>query len=83
MVLHTDTWQVVAIAFHRKGIAFRFAPPSRADALADGGALAPEIGPDWVSFAPYGPNPPENSPPKSLEQWCVRAVADAGRVAGL
>ena len=78
VVLHTDTWQVVAIAFHRWGLAFRFAPSSQAAALADGGAPAPEIGPDWVSFAPWGPNPPgDGGPPVSLERWCAQAVADA------
>ena len=78
VVLHTGAWRIVAIAFGQRGLAFRLsAPASRAAALADGGTPAPEVGPDWVAFAPWGARGADGDVRARLERWCARAFADA------
>ena len=79
VVLHTEAWRIFAIAFGQRGLAFRLTPASRLAALADGGAATPDIGPDWVSFAPWGGGD-ETSRANGyarLQHWCQRAFADA------
>ncbi len=76
VVLHTDAWQIFAIAFGQRGLAFRLAPASRAVALADGGRSASEIGPDWVALAPWGTEPKVEAR-SGLQHWCAQAFADA------
>ena len=79
VILHTERDRIFAIAFDQRGLAFRLAEPSRQDALADGGVPAPEVGPDWVRFAPWagggGADGAEHS--RRLERWCARALDDA------
>ena len=55
VVLHTSANVIFAIAFDQRGLAFRLVGAARAEALADGGALAPEIGADWVRFQAWHP----------------------------
>jgi hypothetical protein len=78
VVLHTDAWQIFAIAFGQRGLAFRLSPESRDAALADGGVAAPDIGPAWVAFAPWGDRPSRADGRASLRHWCSQAFADAG-----
>lgn len=77
VVLHTEAWRIVAIAYGQRGLAFRLAPESRAAALADGGSPAPDIGPDWVSFPPWKVGVQSDENRARLEGWCVQAFADA------
>jgi hypothetical protein len=76
VVLHTEAWRIFAIAFDMRGLAFRLSPGSASDALANGGAAAPQIGPNWMTFAPWGPASAVNER-ANLERWCTQAFADA------
>jgi hypothetical protein len=76
VVLHDDAWSIFAIAFGQRGLAFRLAPSSVAAALADGGAVAPQIGSDWVSFEPWDVGVPTDVLRARLERWCSRAYSD-------
>lgn len=76
VVLHTDAWRIVAIAFGQRMLAFRLAAASHAAALADGGTPAPEIGPDWVSFAAFDSRKGNAEHRARLERWCAQAFAD-------
>lgn len=60
----------------QRGLAFRLAPSSRAEALADGGTAADHIGQPWVSFDPWNPNLPTAERQARLERWSARAFAD-------
>lgn len=73
VVLHTDAWRIFAIAYGQRGLAFRLGLASREAAMADGGAAAGDIGPDWVSFAPWG----SADQAARLERWSAQAMADA------
>jgi hypothetical protein len=53
VVLHTAADRIFAIAFGQRGLAFRIGGGARAEALADGAAPAPEIGPDWIRLDPW------------------------------
>ena len=83
VVLHTQAWRIFAIAFGQRGLAFRLAPASRLAALADGGVVASDIGPDWVAFAPWGGGGGGGNQASRvdgrarLQRWCSRASADA------
>lgn len=72
VVLHTESSRIFAIAYGQRGLAFRLAPVSRVRALADEGAPVPEIGPDWVAFAPWG----SAEQRARLERWSAQAMAD-------
>lgn len=72
VVLHTAAHRVFAIAFGQQGLAFRLDPAAVSDAVADGGTLEPEIGPDWVRFAPWGAGARER-----LDRWSVQAFTAA------
>lgn len=76
VVLHTEANRIFAIAFGQRGLALRIAPSAQAAALVDGGAPAPDIGPDWVSFAPWGAQATAE-PMARLHRWCAQAFADA------
>jgi hypothetical protein len=77
VVLRTDAWQIFAIAFGQRGLAFRLSPESRDAALADGGVAAPDIGPAWVAFAPWGDRASRADGRARLQRWCTQAFADA------
>ena len=77
VVLHTEGWQIFAIAFGQRGLAFRLAPASRDAALVDGGLAAADIGPAWVAFAPWGDQASRPDGRARLQQWCAQAFADA------
>ena len=76
VVLHTGADRIFAIAFGQEGLCFRISPTARADALADGGAPAPEIGADWVCFAPWDTRAMTGTHER-LRRWCARAFTDA------
>ena len=81
VVLHTEAKRIFAIAFGQRGLAFRLAPPAMAAAFADGGVAAPEIGPDWVSYAPWAA-PATAAHRARRQRWCARALADAVAASG-
>lgn len=56
VVLHTEANRIFAIAFGQRGLAFRFDAQGYADAVANGGEPAPEIGADWVRIDPWSAN---------------------------
>ena len=76
VVLHTEADRIFAIAFGQQGLAFRIAPPAQIEALADGAIPAPEIGPDWVCFAPWDVHA-KTEAQERLRRWCRQAFADA------
>ena len=76
VVLHTDADRIFAIAFGQRGLAFRLAAPALAEAIADGGTPAPEIGPDWVRFEPWDATAKPDARER-LRRWCRHAFADA------
>jgi hypothetical protein len=76
VVLHTDADVIFAIAFGQRGLAFRVPDAERTDALADGGVVAPEIGPAWVRFEPWDSHQRAETHAR-LERWCERALAAA------
>jgi hypothetical protein len=76
VVLHTDADRIFAIAFGQRALAFRVAAPSHAEAVADGGTPAPEIGSDWVRFEPWDARG-QTGTRERLRRWCARAYADA------
>lgn len=76
VVLHTEAWQIFAIAFGQRGLAFRLAPESRDAALADGGVAARDIGPAWVAFTPWGDRASLAHGHARLQHWCAQAFAD-------
>lgn len=78
VVLHTEAWQIFAIAFGQRGLAFRLAQASHDAALADGGVAAPDIGPAWVAFAPWVDQTSRVDGRAGLQRWCAQAFADAG-----
>jgi len=55
VVLSTESNRIYAIAFGQRGLAFRLDENHIAEAIEDGGARAPEIGADWISFQPWDP----------------------------
>src|SRR5258708_3604210 len=75
VILHTEAKRIFAIAFGQRGLAFRITQPAQAAALTDAAVPAPEIGPDWVSFAPWGAQTTANSMAR-LHLWCAQAFAD-------
>jgi hypothetical protein len=81
VVLHTDAWQIFAIAFGQRGLAFRLAPASGAAALADGGVDASDIGSGWVSFDPWDPHISGAVKRARLERWCAQGFADVNSTA--
>jgi hypothetical protein len=77
VVLHTASDHIFAIAFGQRRLAFRLAPSVLTDAVADCGTLAPDIGPDWVSFDPWDPKAKAGDKDR-LRRWCTQAFANAG-----
>jgi hypothetical protein len=74
VVLHTTKNRIFAIAYDQRGLAFRFTGAAYASALADGGAPAPAIGPEWVRFDPWAePHPLGLS---HLSRWAQRSYAE-------
>jgi hypothetical protein len=76
VVLHTADDRIFAIAFGRRGLAFRLAVSSHADAIADGGVMIPDIGPDWVQFDPWGIRD-RSAATQRLLRWATQAFTDA------
>ncbi len=76
VVLHTSKNRIFAIAFDQRGLAFRL-PRSVADAIADGGQEAHEIGRDWVRFEPWSGKTNAAETQERLRRWCARAFAEA------
>ena len=76
VVLHNASNHIFAIAFGQRGLAFRLPESVLPDAVADRGTLAPDIGPDWVSFNPWDPNA-KAAHTDRLRRWCVEALAQA------
>ena len=79
VVLHDDADGIFAIAYGQRGLAFRLAPSSYHSALEDAGTPAPDIGPDWLSFAAYDMNG-HTGTLERLRRWSARAFADAAIV---
>lgn len=77
VVLHTGADRIVAIAYGQRGLAFRLPAALHAAALADGGALAPEIGPDWVRFDPWDLRRTNAQRDPWLRRWAEQAVEHA------
>ena len=79
VVLHTDADRIFAIAFGQRGLAFRLGDESYAAARGDAGSAAPEIGPSWISFAPFDASGASGSEEclRHLRLWCRRAFTDA------
>lgn len=78
VVLHTTESRIFAIAFGMRTIAFRVAAP--ADAPADGGMPAPEIGPSWVSVDPWDRGA-RTEARERLTRWGERALRDVNEAA--
>ena len=76
VVLHNETDRIFGIAYGQRGLAFRLASASYALALEAGGAPAPNIGTDWLSFAAYDMKGVTGSLDR-LRRWCAQAFADA------
>jgi len=79
VVLHTESSRIFAIAFGQRGLAFRLATRTIAEALADGGTPAPEIGSDWVSFPPWSPKDPAAGNAR-LARWSAAAFQNAASI---
>ena len=77
VVLHTAAHRIFAIAYGQRGLAFCVPPAAQAEALADDGAPATEIGPDWVSFVPYD-EAGQAGARERLRRWCSVAYVAAG-----
>jgi hypothetical protein len=73
VVLHDDADRIVAIAFGMKGFGLRLAPASIDQAVADGAVRAPEIGPDWVTLAPWDID--DAARQAKLRAWTKRAIS--------
>lgn len=76
VVLHNDANRIFGIAYGQRGLALRLAEPSYVAATADGGTAAPNIGPDWLSFAPYDAKGQTGTRAR-LNRWSARALSDA------
>ncbi len=81
VVLHSSKNRIFAIAFGQRGLAFRL-PVSVADALADGGEPASEIGTDWVQFDPWSAENRTTEARERLRRWCERAFLKATSAEG-
>jgi len=75
VVLHTASYRIVAIAYHRRELAVRLSASARAEAIAAGHQLAPAIGSDWVNIDPWPAEPTRTQ--QSPLDWMARAFAEA------
>lgn len=76
VVLHTERNRIFAIAFGQRGLAFRFDAQGYAEAVANGGEPAPEIGRDWVRVDPWAAKPASGLNPQ-MTRGAERAYGDA------
>src|SRR3954454_21635337 len=76
VVLYNDADRIFGIAYGQRGLAFRLAPSSQPAARDDGGTPAPNIGPDWLSFAAYDLKGQAEALER-LRRWSAQAFADA------
>jgi hypothetical protein len=79
VALHLDDLTFVGLAFGQSGLAFRLPQHRVQEALGDGGALAVELGPTWVRFAPWTDHETLAQSRQRLARWC--AVAAGGHAA--
>jgi hypothetical protein len=77
VVLHTESSRIFAIAFGQRGLAFRLDEGTIAEAIDDGGTLAPEIGSDWVRFPPWGSKDVAAAFEARLRRWSAAAFQNA------
>ena len=73
VVLHTADDRVFAISYGQHTMAFRRPLKVLDQAVADGGALEPNIGAGWVRFEPWGRN---GVGQERLAHWARLAFAD-------
>jgi len=65
VVLHTQEGRIFGIAHGQRTLAYRLPTARIAEALAEGGAVHAEIGPDWVLFDPW-----QGTRPGAISRWC-------------
>ena len=68
--VYRPDFTIVALAVGMKQLVFRLPSTRLADALQDGGAPFPEIGPEWVCFTPYLNDEPMVDSRARLGRWC-------------
>ena len=69
---------IFAVALGMNTIGFRLDERMKSRALASGGALFPECGPEWVSFTPFR----DDWPRVDLEFWARKAYVAARELEG-
>jgi len=74
-ILHTLDDRIFGIAFGQRALAYRIPLEKIVEAVADGGRPYPDIGDDWVLFAPG-----EMAGSELIRRWCKiaydKTVAD-------
>ena len=78
VALHLEDFTVIGPAFGMSGLALLIPEAARGDALRDGGAHAPDLGPGWVRFEPWGEAEALAESRARLARWC--AVAAGARM---
>jgi hypothetical protein len=76
VVLHLEDATIVGLAFGQSTLALHLPELRVAEAVRDGGTVAPELGPTWVRFEPWANHEPLAESRRRLTRWC--AVAAGG-----
>jgi hypothetical protein len=74
VALHLEDLTIVGLAFGMSGLAFRLPEDQVPQALRDWGAVAVELGPRWVRFAPWTDLETLAQSRHRLARWCAVAA---------
>jgi len=77
VAIHLDDFTIIGLAFGLSGLAFRLPEEQVQEAIREGGAVAGELGPEWVRFEPWSNHETLAQSRDRLARWC--AVAAGGR----
>ena len=78
VLAHTTAARIYALAYGQSALCARVGETRMAEALADHGVEATEIGRGWVRFDPFVADEPSSVTRSRLHRWCTVAFQEAG-----